>query len=252
MVDFTEEEILRWKKIFEKDYGRELTHKEAYEAAFNWIGFWDLMLKEYIRQNPEEYKKLKKLARKKKTIMEIYPYAAKTFIREAEDALERLKSGKDADDINRALITFLNATKHAVHQLKTDFGNKLPDFDKWYAAQKEFMSGDKLCKFFYKLRNRVTKGGKKVLNFKNLEIRISPGQPISIKGPLRIGPDAGVSARVPKGEIYEWRPIKDTLDMKTDWEFLDYPMKDPIKLCERYLSSIDGVVDSFIKRFVVK
>ena len=60
MIDFTEEEILRWKKIFEKDYGRELTHEETHEAAFNWIGFWDLMLKEYIRQNPEEYKKLKK------------------------------------------------------------------------------------------------------------------------------------------------------------------------------------------------
>ena len=60
MPDFTKEEILRWKKVFEKDYGRELTHEEAYEAAFNWIGFWDLMFKEYIRQNPEEYEKLKK------------------------------------------------------------------------------------------------------------------------------------------------------------------------------------------------
>jgi hypothetical protein len=29
------------------------------EAEQNWVGFWDLILKEYIRQNPEEYKKLK-------------------------------------------------------------------------------------------------------------------------------------------------------------------------------------------------
>jgi hypothetical protein len=29
------------------------------EAEQNWAGFWDLIAKEYIRQNPEEYKKLK-------------------------------------------------------------------------------------------------------------------------------------------------------------------------------------------------
>jgi hypothetical protein len=31
----------------------------GYEAEQNWMGFWDLIVKEYIRQNPEEYKKLK-------------------------------------------------------------------------------------------------------------------------------------------------------------------------------------------------
>ncbi|MCX6724311.1 MAG: hypothetical protein NT155_04055 [Candidatus Staskawiczbacteria bacterium] len=30
-----------------------------FEAEQNWLGFWDLITKEYIRQNPEEYKKLK-------------------------------------------------------------------------------------------------------------------------------------------------------------------------------------------------
>jgi len=29
------------------------------EAEQNWVGFWDLILKEYTKQNPEEYKKLK-------------------------------------------------------------------------------------------------------------------------------------------------------------------------------------------------
>lgn len=31
----------------------------SYEAEQNWTGFWNLIVKEYIRQNPEEYKKLK-------------------------------------------------------------------------------------------------------------------------------------------------------------------------------------------------
>ncbi len=32
--------------------------KWGFEAERNWLGFWDLIVKEYIRQNPEEYKKL--------------------------------------------------------------------------------------------------------------------------------------------------------------------------------------------------
>ncbi len=30
-----------------------------YEAEQNWLGFWNLILQEDMRQNPEEYKKLK-------------------------------------------------------------------------------------------------------------------------------------------------------------------------------------------------
>ena len=33
--------------------------KWGFEAEQNWLGFWNLILQEYIRQNPEEYKKLK-------------------------------------------------------------------------------------------------------------------------------------------------------------------------------------------------
>lgn len=33
--------------------------KWNYETEQNWLGFWDLILKEGMRQNPEEYKKFK-------------------------------------------------------------------------------------------------------------------------------------------------------------------------------------------------
>ena len=33
--------------------------KWGFEAEQNWLGFWNLILHEYMRQNPEEYKKLK-------------------------------------------------------------------------------------------------------------------------------------------------------------------------------------------------
>ena len=35
------------------------SEKWGFEAEQNWLGFWDLILKEYIKQNPEEYKKIK-------------------------------------------------------------------------------------------------------------------------------------------------------------------------------------------------
>jgi hypothetical protein len=39
------------------------SEKWSFEAEQNWLGFWDLIVKEYIRQNPEEYKKLKELGK---------------------------------------------------------------------------------------------------------------------------------------------------------------------------------------------
>ena len=72
-------------------------------------------------------------------MIEIYPHSAKTFLREAEDALKRLKEAKDTDDINRSLITFLNATKHTIYQLNTDFKDKLKGFNDWYVVEENFL-----------------------------------------------------------------------------------------------------------------
>jgi len=41
------------------------------DAWQNWIGFWDLILKEDIRQNPSLYKKLKNNDRPRRTQKEI-------------------------------------------------------------------------------------------------------------------------------------------------------------------------------------
>lgn len=44
-MQISEETIQRFQKIFEKDYGRKLTKKEALETAYNLLGFFDLLLK---------------------------------------------------------------------------------------------------------------------------------------------------------------------------------------------------------------
>ena len=55
-MQISEETIKRFQEIFKKDYGRKLSKKEAFEAAHNLLGFFDLLLKIDMRVNPQEYK----------------------------------------------------------------------------------------------------------------------------------------------------------------------------------------------------
>lgn len=48
------------KETFKKDYGRKLSNKEASEAAYNLLGFFNLLLKIDKRVNPQKYKSKKK------------------------------------------------------------------------------------------------------------------------------------------------------------------------------------------------
>ncbi len=59
-MQISEEIIKRFQEIFEKDYGRKLSKKEAFEAAYNLLGFFDLLLKIDKRINPQRYKPKKK------------------------------------------------------------------------------------------------------------------------------------------------------------------------------------------------
>lgn len=51
-------EIKVFKRL--KDYGRKLNKKEASEAAYNLLGFFNLLLKVDSRINPQRYKSKKK------------------------------------------------------------------------------------------------------------------------------------------------------------------------------------------------
>lgn len=45
MVQLSEKRIEEYRQIFKEEYGRELTKQEAFEAAHNLVGFFDLLLK---------------------------------------------------------------------------------------------------------------------------------------------------------------------------------------------------------------
>jgi len=59
-MQLSERRIKKWQDIFEKDYGRKLSKKEVSEAAYNLLGFFDLLLKIDKRVNPQRYKSKKK------------------------------------------------------------------------------------------------------------------------------------------------------------------------------------------------
>ncbi len=60
MFNLSKAGVLKWKKIFEEDYGMQLTYEEAYEATFNWLGFWNLLIEIDERLNPHLYKNANK------------------------------------------------------------------------------------------------------------------------------------------------------------------------------------------------
>ena len=55
-MQISEETVKRFQEIFEKDYGKKLSKKEAFEAAYNLLGFFDLLLRVDRRVNPQRYK----------------------------------------------------------------------------------------------------------------------------------------------------------------------------------------------------
>ena len=57
MVQLSKKTISKWQKILKEDYGREISFAEASEAAHNLVGFFDLLLKIDMRNNPQKYNK---------------------------------------------------------------------------------------------------------------------------------------------------------------------------------------------------
>jgi len=57
MVQLSKKTISKWQKILKEDYGREISFAEASEAAHNLVGFFDLLLKIDMRNNPQNYNK---------------------------------------------------------------------------------------------------------------------------------------------------------------------------------------------------
>ncbi len=62
MTQVSKERILEFQKIIKEDYDREVSFAEASEMVNNLVGYFDLLLKIDMRENPERY--IKKPKRK--------------------------------------------------------------------------------------------------------------------------------------------------------------------------------------------
>jgi hypothetical protein len=51
----SKERLEEFKRIYKKESGKELSFVETTEAANNLVGFFDLLLKIDMRQNPQNY-----------------------------------------------------------------------------------------------------------------------------------------------------------------------------------------------------
>lgn len=57
MVHISPESVEHFKKMFKEKYGVEYSDSEAWEATHNLLGAFDWLLKQDMKQNPENYKK---------------------------------------------------------------------------------------------------------------------------------------------------------------------------------------------------
>ena len=59
MVHITPETVDKFKQMFKREYGVEYSDKEGWEATHNLLGAFDWLLKQEMKQNPENYKRKK-------------------------------------------------------------------------------------------------------------------------------------------------------------------------------------------------
>lgn len=57
MVHISPETVSKFKKMFKEEYGADYSDAEAWEATHNLLGAFDWLLKQDMKQNPENYKK---------------------------------------------------------------------------------------------------------------------------------------------------------------------------------------------------
>lgn len=181
--------------------------------------------------------------------MSIYPTKAIRFLRNAESALENLNKAKNGDEARKQFDIFLESSRQVIFHLE-GLKTEAQGFDEWYLPHRKNLETDRLCKFFYRLRNDVVKGPEEAIQ-SSLHIR----GPVKISGPVRIGP-GGIQRPVKVKDVIEWRHVNDFDEQSThSWamklppEMSDQVGKTGYQICQEYLNKLEIVVHDFMKQF---
>jgi hypothetical protein len=179
---------------------------------------------------------------------EHYPYRAKQFLGEAQASFKRMQETKSIDELRRALLSFLNASRFCTQQLLTDFKGRLGGFDEWWSEKQVYLGKDDVCIFFKNLRNRVTKKGEDVLS-----VNFYIGK-LEMNGPLQIGQN-GIMVKREKGDSYEWTPHETSQLTILRWDLKNKPFAlaniSGVDLCKDYIKKLDLLFDEFVVKFRV-
>jgi len=182
--------------------------------------------------------------------MHIYPYKAESYLREARESLKRMNTAKNADELNRAFISFLNASRLCTQHLETEYGNKVPGFNEWWEQKGIYLAQDTLASFFVRLRNNVLKS-----KLEPFTISWEIGGPLELKGPLQIAPDGTVYKIDRRGKTVKQTPMEDVQGQKIlSWDFKQKPKGyenlSAYMLCQQYLELLEGIMEDFTDKFI--
>lgn len=181
--------------------------------------------------------------------MHVYPDKVEARLREALDALERVKKPNGPDELRRALQSFLETTKFTLQPLQTEY-SALPGFKEWWGKKVKELKEDPISSFFYHLRNEVTKAGKELL-----AISTQLQGPFVLVGPSMIASDGqAYMGVIDNSGVTRFKPhtlpgVRTTMR----WHFRDCPPEltniNPIDLCSSYLATLDRITAEFIETF---
>jgi hypothetical protein len=177
--------------------------------------------------------------------MSTYPHKAEQYMNEARASLIRIKSSQTIYEVNEAFISFLNASRFVFQSWKKDY-KKLEGFDIWWSEKSNILKHDELCDFFRNLRNSVIKEGKEPF-WVNQTIK----GPMIIKGPIQIC-SQGILRGSFEGSRPKWGPVA-IKGVSTMVGFKEAPKNykelNPFEICQRYLETLDKILDEFIISF---
>ena len=195
--------------------------------------------------------------------MRIYPDQSYRLIREAEDALKKIKSASGTDSVKRSFSTFLGSTRSIffpIHNM--DEIKDLPSFKEWWKSKQDSLDNNKLSKFFYNLRNENLKSGIDILT---VSFMIKGPSIIGSRSPdsvIQIGPEFGIneipekklSKTFPREDIFNTNITAITFNLnkcsnKFIRKFAIFQNADAISLSEKYLDYLKNIIDEYTDMF---
>jgi hypothetical protein len=172
-----------------------------------------------------------------------YYLEAEIRLAEAKRSLERMNTAQNGTDLKAAFVSFLELTKNIFFPLKR-YANILGGYKEWWADESGRLANNPIATFFYHQRNDVVKGANELIRINSLTPR--PGGSFSVQGPLMLY-EGMFYRQLRSGRFI---PHEAVSNIVLEWDFDQKPIeKAPSELCREYIRLLEGILESFVKKF---